>query len=164
MSMNSLSVDQVDVPYRVLKLRVGAITTIPDWPTPDLNGLIKALKEWTLYPGFDMSGTDPEHPHVAFEKPYRCLAWGHCITEPIKGQVYRKRYVGTKPIYENHPNAVSYCGNFLTYSFGFQLDTDDEALIQLLDQLISTNMATPAYQEALRDHREMQNFWRGHKR
>jgi hypothetical protein len=58
--------------------------------------------------------------------------------------------VATKPIHPDHPHAVRFCGNFFEYSFSFELDTDDKELIAFLDARIAENMATPAYQEALR--------------
>lgn len=131
--------------YQVLSARVGSHTTIPHWPTPDLQGLFQALNQWTLDPRIENSDSDPSHPHAAFNAPYRCLAWGHCKAEPIVEQNMRPRYVGTKPIHEGHPDAVSYCGNFMGYSFAFCVDTEDKALIAELDRLIAENMARPEY-------------------
>lgn len=131
--------------YQVLASRIGSRTTIPNWPSPDLQGLFQALQNWTLDPRIAEVSDDPEHPHAEFDAPCRCLAWGNCVAEPIVEQNMRPRYVGTQPIHEGHPNAVSYCGNFLGYSFGFTVETDDPALIAELDRLIAENMARPEY-------------------
>lgn len=131
--------------YKVLESSIGSKTTIPNWPTPDLDGLFKALKQWTLDPCLDMSEGDPNHPHISHTKPYRGLAWGHCVTEPIPESNFRRRYVGTKPIHEGHPEAVRYCGNFIGYSFAFWLDTDDKILITEMDRLIAENMSRAEY-------------------
>lgn len=151
------------IPYWILAQSIGTTFTTEDWPTNDLDGLIKALKQWTLGANAAMHGEDPDHPHVEFEAPYRGLAWSDCIEEPIPGQ-YRRRFVGTRPIYPEHPKAVRFCGNFEKFSFGWSLDTDDQSLIKLLDELIAANMATPAYQAALRTHLENQAFWHRRKR
>jgi hypothetical protein len=149
----SIATETAVHPYRILSQNIGTSSGIEGWPSRDLDGLIQALGQWTLAAHAAMHGEDPTHPHVAFEAPYRGLAWCACVQEPIPGDIYRKRYVGTKPIYPDHPNAVRYCGNFEGYSFGFELDTDDPALMKVLDDLIAANMKTPDYQEALRAHR-----------
>ena len=138
--------------YQILASQIGSKTNIPNWPTTDLDGLFQALKQWTLSPNMDMSGDDPNHPHARFQKPFRGLAWGNCIREPIPEQNSKSRYVGTKPIHEDHPEAVRFCGNFMSYSFGFFLDTEDQALIAELDRLIAENMARPEYIEACSKH------------
>lgn len=136
--------------FHVLAASIGraTFTKIPGWPSNDLEGLFDALQRWTLCPRCE-GADDPEHPHARFSKPFRCLAWGHCISERIPAFNFSKvRYIGTQPIHADHPEAVSYSGNFLEYSFGFRVDTDDPALIEKLDVLIAANMATPAYQAA----------------
>ena len=40
----------------------------------------------------------------------------------------------------------------MSYSFGFFLDTEDQALIAELDRLIAENMARPEYIEACSKH------------
>lgn len=131
--------------YKILHADIGTKSNIPHWPTNDLDGLFDALERWSLDPRAQMSGDDPGHPHVAFEAPFRCLAWGDCFEEPIPGtNGLKKRFVGTKPIYEGHPTAVSFCGNFLDYSFAFNVITDDPELIAELDRRIAVNMARMA--------------------
>lgn len=133
---------------QILESRIGSNTTIPNWPSQDLAGLIQALKEWTLDPAMDMSEGDPNHPHVHFTKPFRGLAWCTCVEERIPELNFRSRFVGTKPIHKEHPEAVRFLGNFMSYSFAFWLDTADQGLIAELDRLIAENMARPDYIEA----------------
>lgn len=136
--------------YSIIAAQIGSNTTIPNWPTQDLEGVFQALDQWSLCPRLNMAGQDPNHPHVAYENPYRCLAWGYCKAEPIPEQNFRPRYVGTKPIYPDHPEAVSYCMNFLGYSFCINLTTDDPNLIAELDLRIAENMQRPEYIEAMK--------------
>ena len=146
--------------YSALLEDIGTKTSIPNWPKNDLEGLFDALSRWTLDPMNDLSGNDPGHPHAAFHAPFRCLAWGSCISEPIPGTNLTKyRYVGTKPIYPDHPEAVSYLGNFVGYSFGFHVVTDDVDLIAELDRRIAENMSTTAYQEAKARWNRNQREW-----
>jgi hypothetical protein len=49
------------------------------------------------------------------------------------------------PIYPNHPDAVTFFGNFLTYSHVFQIDTNDQELIERLSAAIAANKASAAY-------------------
>jgi len=134
--------------FNVLAQSIGSKTTIPGWPSSDLDGLVKALKTWTLDPSFDGSRVDPSHPHAAFSKPFRCLAWGNCQAVRVAELNWDIRYIGTKPLYPDHPEAVSFLGNFLGYSFVFRVETDDAKLIAYLDGLIAENMAQPEYQAA----------------
>lgn len=145
--------------FHVLDANIGAVTSVPGWPSNDLNGLFDALQRWTLCPRFDFAD-DPGHPHAKYMKPFRCLAWGHCVTERRAEFNFTKvRYIGTKPNYPEHPEAVIFCGNFLEYGFGFRVDTDDQALIEKLDSLIAANMATPAYQEAKKHIEDTYSKW-----
>ena len=50
------------------------------------------------------------------------------------------RYGNGSPIYPEHPDSVQYCGNFLSYSFGFSLATDEPELIKRLDAAIAANI------------------------
>ncbi len=45
-----------------------------------------------------------------------------------------------KPCHPEAPDAVSYLGNFIGYSFAFNLDTDDPQLIATLDAAIADNL------------------------
>lgn len=135
--------------YQVLKMDMARPLRIDGWPSSDLDGLFQALDQWTLDPRLDTSADDPDHPHAQFQAPFRGLAWVACRCEPIEGSGgLRRRYVGTKPLFEGHPQALYYVGNFLGYSFGFQLVTDDQALIEELDRRIARNMESQAYGEA----------------
>lgn len=135
--------------YQILEMDIGRTLRSPGWPTCDLDGLFQALEQWALDPRLDKSGDDPDHPHAQYKAPFRCLAWVACRSEPIAGSGgMRRRYVGTKPLFAGHPEALYYTGNFLGYSFGFRLVTDDPALIEELDRRIARNMATQAYIEA----------------
>lgn len=141
--------------FHTLKAEIGTSPGIEGWPANDLSGLFQALDQWTLDPLLDMSGDDAEHPHARFDAPYRCLAWCQCVEERIANRaVYKTRFVGTTPIYADHPDAVSYCGNFLGFSFCFNIDTADAELIKKMDLLIAENMARPEYIEAKAEHRK----------
>ncbi|MFC6282192.1 MULTISPECIES: hypothetical protein [Polaromonas] len=130
--------------YRIIEARVGSKSSIPNWPAQNIDGLIQALMHWTLSPASNMHEDDPAHPHNSFSKPFRSLCWGSTRTERIEGTNLR-RYIGTEPIHPDHPEAIRFYGNFMLYSFGFWLDTDDQALIDLLDALIEQNMQRPEY-------------------
>lgn len=122
----------------ILAAHIGTVTSIPNWPTNDLNGLFDALSRWQLDPSHDCS-KEPEFAGKPFVAPFRGRAWGHCIQQ--YDEKLRKRvFIATKPIHPDHPDAVRYSGNFLEYSFGFWLDTDDPHLIERLDQAIAANL------------------------
>jgi hypothetical protein len=114
------------------------LSKIPGWPSNDLEGLFDALARWDLDPRLDLSN-DPEFAGKPGVAPFRGLAWGHCVQQYDR-TLDRRVWVATKPIYPEHPNAVRYCGNFLGYSFGFWLDTDDPELIDKLDRAIADNL------------------------
>lgn len=135
--------------FQILQSNIGSKTNIPGWPSNDIQGLFDALCKWTLDPRAIESKDDPDHPHAEFDAPGRCLAWVDCIQEPIERSNGKlRRYVGTRPMFPEHPKAVSFVGNFLSYSFGFNVVTDDKDLIEHLDALIKQNMASQAYIEA----------------
>jgi hypothetical protein len=48
-------------------------------------------------------------------------------------------------IYPEHPHAVRFWGNFFTYSHGFQIDTDDAEVIEVLLGAIEANRQRPDY-------------------
>lgn len=123
----------------ILASQIGTKAPIDNWPTNDLDGLFDAMKRWPLDGRLDMS-KEPEfagNPGVA---PFRGRAWGHCVFQ-YDETLHRRVAVATKPIYPNHPDAVRFCGNFIGYSFGFWLDTDDAALIERLDRAIADNLS-----------------------
>lgn len=124
--------------YQIISAEIGARTTIPDWPSNDIQGLFDALKRWPLDLRLDFSG-EPEFIESPLSAPFRGRAWGGCVW--TYSEKFQKRVaVATKPIYPEHPNAVRYCGNFIGYSFGFSLDTDDQDLIEQLDAAIAENI------------------------
>ncbi|CAM8641963.1 hypothetical protein MCEMSEM18_03497 [Comamonadaceae bacterium] len=128
--------------FKVIQARVPQRPEIDKNP---LRALIHMLESESLHPDCDMRDpTDDTQEQI----PFRGRCWGACVSVPIEG-THRRRYVDTKPIHPAHPEAVRYCGNFFETSFAFELDTDDTALIALLDALIAANMATPAYGKAL---------------
>lgn len=134
--------------FKMLAFDIGHKCVIAGWPSNDLSGLVQALRQWVLDPRMSMHGEDPDHPHAEYSNYFRGLCWGTCVREPVKGDPFRTRYVGTKPIHPKHPNAVRYCGGFLGYSYSFWLDTDDPAMISFLDGLIADNMKRPEYKAA----------------
>jgi hypothetical protein len=110
---------------------------IEGWPTNNLDGLFDALSRWPLDGTLDLSKR-PEYCDMPGNAPYRGLAWGHCVLQ-YDQRLQKRVAVGTKPIYPEHPDAVRYVGNFIGYSFGFWLDTDDKHLIEKLDAAIAAN-------------------------
>lgn len=124
--------------FQILQSNIGSKTNIPGWPSNDIQGLFDALCKWMLDPRAIESKDDPDHPHAEFDAPGRCLAWVDCIQEPIERSNGKlRRYVGTRPMFPEHPKAVSFVGNFLSYSFGFNVVTDDKDLIEHLEPLLS---------------------------
>lgn len=116
-------------------------------PDP-LRALVQMLQTQPLHPLCDMRdlsdwGAGEE------QKPFRGRCWGDCKLEPVEGSTQR-RFVATKPIHPQHPEAVRYFGNFFESSFAFELDTDDLHLIAYLDTLIAENMATQQYLDAMK--------------
>lgn len=125
---------------------MGTKTTIPDWPENTIEGLFGALERWPLDPTLDFS-KDPELDHDPLIKPFRGRAW--CGVQRMQNPNGPGiRYVATRPIYPESPNAVSYLGNFLEMSWVFSFETDDPELIARLDAAIARNMQMPAYIEA----------------
>lgn len=123
----------------LLAAQIGTNSGIANWPTNDLDGLFDALKRWPLDIRFDLS-TDPAYAECPGTAPFRGRAWGNCVFQ--YNEVMKKRVaVATKPIYPDHPNAVRYCGNFVSYSFGFWFDTYDADLISRSDHAIAENLA-----------------------
>lgn len=139
--------------FKVIESTIGSNSRLEGWPTADLAGLVRALTIWTLDPLCDVGGHEQDHPHAKFDAPFRSLAWTDCI-EQYDAKTGRLNYVATRPVHSEHPNAVRYCGSFLSYSYGFCLDTDDPALIEFLDGLIAANMQRPAYTQALKKYHD----------
>lgn len=127
---------------------IGTHCTIEGWPRPNsLEGLLDALGRWTLNPRLDMR--EPGEEHLP---PYRERAWGHCVGR-YDFQKHRTVYEATKPLFPDSPDAVHYFGNFIGYSFGFSLHTDDPEVIGQLDAAIAANMARPGYAQAAEEIR-----------
>lgn len=112
---------------------IGHSSSIPGWPTNDLEGLFDALSRWALDPRLNMQAS-------AEEKPYCERAWGGCV-RLYNDKLKRTVYTATVPLYPEAPDALRYWGNFTGYSFGFTLDTDDPELITRLDAAIAANIA-----------------------
>jgi hypothetical protein len=127
----------------ILASNIGSQCGIKNWPTSDIDGLFDALKRWQLDTRLDLSA-DPAYEGRPGCAPFRGLAFGHCVAQYVP-KLDRRIYIGTKAIYPDHPDAVRYVGNFIGYSFGFWLDTDDMELINRLDQAISENLAAQVY-------------------
>lgn len=118
---------------------IGSHTTIPGWPEHGtIAGLLDALKRWPLDPSLNLS-TDPHfdpHPQRApYRGPALTCGWFHYSVE--RGCTV---YHYGKPRHPEAPDAVSYLGNFVGYSFAFNLDTDDPQLIATLDAAIADNL------------------------
>lgn len=122
----------------LLEYEIGRPTTIPNWPTNDLDGLFDALKRWKLEKWLNMEHSKSLEPH-SLRGPYRGRAFKYA------GKRWSVEhncmvYLNGEPVYPEHPNAVSYWGNFEGYSFGWTVSTDDPELISKLDSAIKENM------------------------
>ena len=129
---------------------IGNRANMPNWPTNDIDGLFDALTRWALdfrqsrTSALDMALRDPEDDKAG---PFRGRAWCGCDAR-YDQTLGRVRYYATRPMYPDYPEAVSYTGNFLGYSFCFVFDTNDPELIARLDAAIAANMQRPDYQAA----------------
>lgn len=133
---------------------------IPGWPTNDLAGIFDALERWILDPIFvamdDGHTFTPEAPR----QPYKCLNWMCRETRQTSLEgVQTSRYILTAPIDPERPLMWSYSGNFMAYSFGFHVTTDDPEVIARLDAAIAANMQRPEFQQALAHIRERNARW-----
>ena len=128
--------------YEVIASDIGSKSGIAGWPECSLQGLFQALRQWTL--DARLEGNKRDDPDDARRGPFRGRCWGNCqkVYDTYNHYTYT---VGTRPIYPDRPNAVRYFGNFVGYSYGFWLDTDDEALMAVLDGLIAENMQREDY-------------------
>ncbi len=120
--------------YNVIHQNIGTRVNRPDWPSNDILGLIDALHIWPL----DLSFIGDENCKD-YRGPFKHLQWGHCI-QRYDAKRQRMGWVSTAPAYPEHPNAIGYNGNFIGYSFGFHVVTDDQELIKTLDYSISLNL------------------------
>lgn len=130
----------------ILASDIGTSASIPNWPSNDLDGLFDAIQRWPLDTRLDFSN-EPEFIDLPGSAPFRGRAWGHCVFQYNKA-LHRRVAVATKPIYPEFPDAVRFCGNFLSHSFGFWLDTADAGLIAKLDEAIAANIARQRDKEA----------------
>lgn len=123
----------------ILASQIGNASTLPGWPTNNLDGLFEALKRWPLDRRLDYSN-DPQFAGEPGRAPFRGRAWGFCVLQ-YDAKLDKRVPRATRPIYPEHPDAVRYVGSFLTHAYAFWLDTDDSALIAKLDQAIAENLA-----------------------
>ncbi len=72
-----------------------------------------------------------------------CLA--HGSTFGGRNDKGEQIWLDTGPIYPEQPYTVRFCGNFLTYSHGFSIETDDAEVIEALHTAIAENMHRPDY-------------------
>lgn len=118
---------------------IGTRSAIPGWPqNGTIEGLLDALSRWELDPCLDFSRA-PQYESHPDRQPYRrpaSLGGGRKWSDELGGY----RYLDGPPLYPEHPTAVSFTGNFLGYSFGFNLTTDDRELIARLDAAIAQNI------------------------
>ncbi|MDT8992710.1 hypothetical protein RQP54_17695 [Curvibacter sp. APW13] len=140
--MNTTDIDLAQ--FQIIHARV---PQRPYFDPDPLRALLQMLESQPLDPRCDMRDLS-EWGSGEEQMPFRGACWGHCKYVPIEGIHHQRRLVATKPIHPDHPEAVRFWGNFFEYSFSFELDTDDKALIAFLDARIAENMATPAYQAA----------------
>lgn len=119
---------------------IGSHTTIPGWPEHGtIAGLLDALRRWQVDQRWNHRG-DPRFEAHPDRQPFRgpALRAGGSIYCNARGHTV---YLDGAPIYPEAPTAVSYLGNFVGYSFAFNLSTDDRELIAQLDAAIAANMA-----------------------
>lgn len=123
----------------------------PDWPTNDFEGAIKALGMWIPDPRLDYSGC-PSLPHRKGTPFSSENLKSGCVRKWINGV---NCYIGTQDLYPDHPNAVAFFINFIHYSFGINLITEDPDEIARMRAAIAGAMARPEYAEyAIRESQE----------
>lgn len=149
--------------YLTVVKHAGGKLNCPDWPSNDLNGIFDALSRWPLDPSMALSDDDIWPPQARMA-PFCCFAWVNCVSMQTYKPRYRTLYRGTTPLYPDHPEALSYFGNFHGYSFGFNIETDDPELIARMDAAIAANMATPAYAEAVSMEEKRRAYWVQHNK
>lgn len=128
---------------------IGSPLNRPDWPQAGtIEGLLDALSKWDLDTSLDYSN-DPRFDAHPDRKPFRhpCLS---LLRQAYSQALGMNCYISGPPVYPDHPTAVRFVGNFLEYSFGFTLDTDDRELIAKLDAAIASNLERQANRETAR--------------
>lgn len=114
--------------------------------------LFELLEKYTLRPDLENMGLRC-FDYDEFSAPFRSAA--RCA---VRRYYCPKRnsdvYVGTKPIYPEHENMVSFSGAFLEASYAFRIDTNEPDTIAQLDAAIAQNMDKPSYKEAMAIQRE----------
>lgn len=109
--------------YTTLVEQVGhPSVNIEGWPSHDVAGLFDALSRWTLDPSLG---------------DCKCRAWESVAVR--NAETGRTTFEEVRPMFPEHPEAMSYSGNFLRYSFCFHIVTHDTALIAALDAAIAAN-------------------------
>lgn len=116
--------------------------------SPDtIDQLIARLQSETLDPTFEEFGNFVSPARKATRINDESTNW-------------RDKYVDAGPIYPEHPDALHFWGNFLTYSHVFSIYTDDPDVIERLTAAIRANQATEAYQTAKTQGHHKQAAWR----
>jgi hypothetical protein len=121
---------------------IGHATSIPNWPARSLEGLFDALQRWELDPRLNNMDNKRLQPHP-LRAPFRHPAVS-CAGEVWSSELGGFIYLDGPPIYPDAPEAVCFLGNFVGYSFAFNLVTNDPDLIARLDAAIARNMARAA--------------------
>jgi hypothetical protein len=130
-------------------IKFGTKCNRADWPEVDsIDGAVAALRQWCLDPRLDNSGSPalPNRVGTPFSSGPPCYTFGqkgwneeaHCVT-------YSNN---SKLCFPYHPNTVQFVMNFIGYSFGGTIWTEDEVTITRLREAIKTNMMTWDYKEA----------------
>lgn len=128
---------------------IGSPLNRPDWPQAGtIEGLLDALSKWDLDTSLDYSSDPRFEPHPD-RKPFRFpnLTLLRKVYSPELGA---DRYISGPPVYPDHPTSVRFVGNFIGYSFGFTLETDDRELITKLDAAIAENLERQANRDSAR--------------
>jgi hypothetical protein len=119
---------------------IGSHTTVPGWPEQGtIAGLLDAIERWELDTRWDLS-TDPRFQPHPDRAPFRGPAL-RCAGSRFDPALGCTVYLTGAPVFPDAPTAVSYSGNFIGYSYGFGLATDDRELIAQLDAAIARNLA-----------------------
>ena len=112
-------------------------------PGPNVQELLGALARWILDPGLNLAD-NPAFESDPLRAPFRGPAWAGCHGQ-VNPDTQKMQYTATRPSYPDLPGVVRYFGKFIEVRFGFSLDTDDQALIAMLDAAIEANMKRPEY-------------------
>lgn len=127
-------------------IQFGSHCNRDDWPEVNtINGALQALKMWALEPRLDHSNS----PHLPGWTGSPFCAEAPCYTfGESRWQVEAccmGYYSSDRLVYPDHPNAVCFTMNFIGYSFGGSIWTDDPEVIKTLKDAIRENMQKPDY-------------------